>query len=467
MGGGGGAGVSGTVGQPPAADDGRSPAADDGPPPAADDPARTLLSRGYLRLLALSLALGVPIALASFFFVSLQHWLQHQVWQELPHALGLGHAPWWWPLPALTLAGLLLAPIVTRLPGAGGHVPVHGLGGAPVGPRALPGVVLAAVLTLPLGVPLGPEAPLMAVGSALALLGVRVLRRHPADAASATVVATAGSTAAISTILGGPVVAAIMVMEAAGLAGPRLAVLLLPCLAASGAGALVFTGFGRWTGLSIGALGLPEVPPDTLPDAGDFLWGLPAAVLIAVLVSVAHGLGERTQRWTSAHATAVRTVVCAVAAGICLTAYALLTGRSPEEAALSGQTTLGQLAQNPHGWAVPALVALVLCKALAWGISLGSLRGGPIFPAVLLGVATGLACAGLPGFGTAPAFALGISAAATVVTGQPLTSCVLAVLLLGRDAYNQMPLIVLAAVTALLVSRLRTSRRPKPAPAAA
>lgn len=121
-----------------------------------------------------------------------------------------------------------------------------------------------------------------------------------------------------------------------------------------------------------------------------------------MIVSVAHGLGERTHRWTSAHGTAVRTVVCAVAAGVCLTAYALLTGRSPEEAALSGQTTLGQLAENPHGWSVLALVALVLCKALAWGISLGSLRGGPIFPAVLLGVATGLACAGLPGLRTAP-----------------------------------------------------------------
>lgn len=438
-----------------------------GQSPAADDPARLLLSRGYLRLLPLSLGLGVPIALASFFFVGLQHWLQNLVWQELPHTLGLGRAPWWWPLPALTLAGLILAPIVTRLPGAGGHVPVHGLGGDPIGPRALPGVALAAVLTLPLGVTLGPEAPLMAVGSALALLGVRALRRHPVDPASAKVVATAGSTAAISTILGGPVVAAIMVVEAVGLSGPRLAVLLLPCLTASGAGALVFTGFGHWTGLSTGALALPTVPQDTLPDAGDFLWGLPAAALVAVLVSTAHQFGERTHRWTSARATAVRTSACAMAVGVCLTAYALLTGRSPEEAALSGQTTLGQMAEDPRGWSVLALVALVLCKALAWGISLGSLRGGPIFPAVLIGVATGLACAGLPGLGAAPAFALGITAAATVVTGQPLTSCVLAVLLLGRDAYNQMPLIVLAAVTALLVGRLRSRRRLECAPAEA
>ncbi|MGW4563921.1 chloride channel protein [Streptomyces sp. NPDC004561] len=433
-------------------------------PPTSDaaDPGRTLLGRDYLRVLLLSLWLGVPVSVACFFFVSFQRWLQDQVWEKLPHALGLGQAPWWWPLPALTLAGLILAPIVTRMPGGGGHIPVRGLGGKPVGPRALPGVVLAAVLTLPLGVTLGPEAPLMAVGSALALLGLHTLRRHTVDQPSTSVVATAGSTAAISTILGGPVVAAIMVVEATGLAGPRLAFLLLPCLAASGAGALVFTGFGHWTGLSIGALTLPTVPPDTKPDAGDFLWGLPAAVLIAAIVTAAHRLGERTNRWTSAKSTAVRTLLCAMAVGGCVTAYALLTGRSPAEAALSGQVTLGQLAQTPHAWSVLALVALVACKALAWGISLGSLRGGPIFPSILIGVATGVACSGLPGLGVTAGFALGVTAAATVVTGLPITSSVLAVLLLGHDAYDQMPLIVLSAVVALLTSRLLALRRPKP-----
>lgn len=134
---------------------------------------RILLSPGYLRLLLLCVLLGVPIALACFFFVGLQHELQHWVWSALPEAAGYDAPPWWWPLPALALAGLVLAPIVTRMPGGGGHLPVNGLGGAPVGPRALPGAVLAALATLPLGVVLGPEAPLMAVGSGLALLAVR------------------------------------------------------------------------------------------------------------------------------------------------------------------------------------------------------------------------------------------------------------------------------------------------------
>ncbi|MEV6121123.1 chloride channel protein [Streptomyces sp. NPDC052077] len=407
----------------------------------------------------LSVLLGIPVSLACFFFVGLQHQLQHWVWTSLPEAVGYRVPPWWWPLPTLLLAGLVLAPIVTRMPGAGGHLPVNGLGGTPVGPRELPGTVLAALATLPLGVVLGPEAPLMAVGSGLALLAVRRVAAD-ADARASAIVATAGSTAAISTILGGPLVAAVLLVEGAGLGGARLVALLLPCLLASGTGALVFTGFGQWTGLKIGALALHEVPPNVGPDAGDFLWGVPTAVLIAVLVTLARALGRRTVSYTR-HRTAVRTLLCAVAVGGCVTAYALITGRDPAEAALSGQATLAQIAAHPHAWSVGALVALVACKGLAWGIALGGLRGGPIFPAVLLGTATAMACSGLPGFGATPALGLGIAAAATAVTGLPLAGAVLAVLLIGGDAYEQMPLIVIASVVAFVVAQVmpRTVRR--------
>ncbi|MFD6419564.1 chloride channel protein [Streptomyces sp. NPDC060194] len=435
---------------------------------AADGPARhPVLSRHYVRVLLLSVLLGIPIALACYFFVGLQHWLQHEVWRSLPAALGYDEAPWWWPLPALALAGLILAPIVTRMPGHGGHLPVNGLGGAPIGPRELPSVVLAALLTLPLGVVLGPEAPLMAVGSGLALLAVRRMRGAQDPRASA-VVATAGSTAAISTILGGPLVAALLVVEAAGLGGAQLVALLLPCLAASAAGALVFTGFGEWTGLETGALTLPTLPPTATPDAGDFLWGLPLAALIAAALTLTRRFGRTTAAWTARGDTAVRTVACALAVGVALTAYALFTGRSPEEAALSGQETLAELAADPAAWSVAALVALLVCKGLAWGLCLGALRGGPIFPSLLLGAAAGIACAALPGLGTAPALALGLAAAATAVMGLPLCGAVLTVLLMGADAHDQMPLIVAAAVVAHLTTlalnrRLEAPKSPRPA----
>ncbi|MFI6287323.1 chloride channel protein [Streptomyces sp. NPDC051018] len=416
-----------------------------------------LRSRGYIKLLLLSALVGVPIAFACFLFVSLQHWIQHGVWEALPRTLGYDEPPWWWPLPALLLAGLLLAPVVTRVPGGGGHVPVKGLGGPPSGPRELPGVLFAALATLPLGVVLGPEAPLMALGSGLALLTVRSAKRaaHPQ---AALVFGTAGSTTAISTILGGPLVAAVMIVEAAGLAGPKLVVLLLPCLLASGVGGLVFTGFGQWTGFTIGALRLPVVPPNVSPDAGDFLWGVPLAVVIGVVVAAAHRLGYLSAEWTRRR-TALRTVVCAVAVGVLITAYALITGRSPAEAALSGQAALGALAAQPHAWSVASLVVLVLCKGLAWGICLGALRGGPIFPSVLLGAAMGVACSGLPGFGTTPALALGVATATAVVTRLPVTSAVLAFILMGEDATNQTPLIAVCAVVGFVTAQLLDRRR--------
>ncbi|TQK52827.1 H+/Cl- antiporter ClcA [Streptomyces sp. SLBN-118] len=430
---------------------------DQGPDPGPLTLREALFSPGYLRLLLVSVILGVPIALACFYFVSLQHELQHWVWESLPEAAGYDQPPWWWPLPALLLAGLLLAPVVTRVPGHGGHVPVHGFGGPTLGPKELPGVVFAALAGLPLGVVLGPEAPLMGVGSGLALLSVRAAKRE-ADPKAALVVGTAGSTTAISTILGGPLVAAVMVVEAAGLGGSQLVLLLLPCLLASGVGALVFTGFGQWTGLSTGGLTLPQVPPDTNPDAWDFLWGIPVAVLIAVIVTAGHRLGFLTEAWTK-RLTAVRTVACAMAVGICISAYALVTDRSPEEAALSGQTTLSSLAAQPHAWSIGTLAALVLFKGLAWGICLGSLRGGPIFPSLMLGAAIGIACSGLPGLGTAPGLALGMATATAVVTRLPLTSAVLSFLLLGTDAAHQMPLVIVCSVVGFIASQLLEGER--------
>lgn len=421
-----------------------------------------LLKKGYLGLLLISALVGIPVSLAAFGFVSLEHELQHWVWESLPDALGLDRAPWWWPLPALLLAGLLVVPVITWLPGRGGHIPVDGLGGPPILPKAVPGVVLAALACLPLGVVLGPEAPLMGLGSGLALLAVRSVWLA-AKPQLGPVLGAAGSAAAISTIFGSPLVAAVMIIEAAGLGGPQLTALILPCLLASGIGALVFTGFGHWTGLSIGALSLPSVPASGIPDAGDFLWGIPVAIVVATVCVTGRSLGGQVKGYVTGRpdrpaptvrATAVRTVLCAVAVGACICAYALLTGRSPEEAALSGQITLANLAADPASWPVGALLALVLCKALGWGIALGSLRGGPIFPALLIGAAVGVACSGLPGFGYTSGLAAGLAASGAAVTRLPVTSTVLASVLLGADSANAMPLLIVSSVTAFVVAEM-------------
>src|ERR1700722_5471854 len=225
------------------------------------DPQALLRSKSYLRLLVLAAVLGAPVSAAAYGFLQLVAYLQGEVFTHLPDGLGFHGAPPWWPLPVLTVAGLLVAPVIRFLPGRGGHSPADGFkpgGGAPT-PAQLPGVLLAALATLSLGAVLGPEAPVSALGGGLAVLAVR-LARHDMSAQATAVVAAAGSFAAISTLFGSPIAGAFLLMEAAGLGGPMLGVVLLPGLLASGIGALIFIGLDALTGLGTFSLSVPGLP---------------------------------------------------------------------------------------------------------------------------------------------------------------------------------------------------------------
>ena len=109
--------------------------------------------------------------MAAWGFLWLVDRLQTQLFTDLPGHLGFDTVPVWWPLPLLAISGLLTALAITRLPGHGGHSPADGFhaGGHPA-VRDVPGIALAALATLSLGVVLGPEAPLIALGGGLALI---------------------------------------------------------------------------------------------------------------------------------------------------------------------------------------------------------------------------------------------------------------------------------------------------------
>src|SRR6266700_2225037 len=169
------------------------------------DPLALLRSRSYVALLVLAAVIGVPVSAAAYFFLALVSKLQEWIFTDLPKGLGFHAEPLWWPVPPLLLAGLLVAVAIRYLPGKGGHSPADGFkaGAGPPSPIELPGILLAALATLSLGVVLGPEAPMIALGGGLGVLAVRLVRRD-APPRTATVVAAAGSFAAISTLLGSP-----------------------------------------------------------------------------------------------------------------------------------------------------------------------------------------------------------------------------------------------------------------------
>lgn len=224
--------------------------------PAEAEKLRELLrTPGYLKTLLFCGLISIPVSLAAFWFLAGLQELERLVWADLPRALGHDSPPWWWPLPLLLLSGVCVGQIVTRFPGAGGHVPASGLHPGGPGAAALPGVVLAAVFSLPLGATLGPEAPLIALGGGLAI-AFRHLTGTPETPMSTALLGAAGAAAAISAIFGNPLIAAVLLMEVAGVGGPQLFAVMLPALLSSGIGSLVFTGFGRWTGLETGSLTL-------------------------------------------------------------------------------------------------------------------------------------------------------------------------------------------------------------------
>ena len=92
-------------------------------------------------------------------------------------------------------------------------------------------------------------------------------------------------------------------------------------------------------------------------------------------------------------------------------------------------------------------------KGLAYALSLSGFRGGPVFPAMLLGTAAGLMAAQLPGFDITPAVAVGMGAAIVAILRLPLSAVVLATLLTAPNGgVGAGPVIIVAVVIAYLVT---------------
>lgn len=424
----------------------------DPPAQALTDPVVVVRSRAYLSALALAAVVGVPISAVAYGFLALVSKLQNLVFSDLPRHLLDGSVPAWWPVPWLVLCGLLTGLTIRFLPGNGGHSPAFGFvtgGGAPSG-RDLFGVVLAALTTLSFGAVLGPEAPLIAIGGGLGALAVHLVKKD-APPMALTIMASAGSFAAISTLLGSPVLGAFLIMEAAGIGGMVLTLVTLPGLLASGVGAVVFVGLDNWTGLGTFSLALPSVPVTDAPNVATMSWAVVAGVVCAALAWGIRWVGLNLRPIVHLNRVLV-TAALGLAIGLLAMGYQLASGNSFTQVLFSGQDALPGLVAHATEYSVGVLVLLVVCKALAYGLSLSAFRGGPVFPALFIGGALGIAASGLPGMSMAPAIGMGIGAMCAAMLRLPLTSALLAVLLLGADGLSVTPQIVVAVVVAFVIA---------------
>jgi H+/Cl- antiporter ClcA len=433
--------------------------------PTAEQVAATMGSRRYVALLLIVAVVGVVVSLVTWCFLQLIYEIQQELYTHLPHALGYEHGPpLWWPLPVLGIAGVLVALAITRLPGNGGHIPARGLatGGKPSTPAELPGIVLAGLIGTGFAIVLGPEGPLLALGPGVAMLAVMAVRRDTPPQVL-TIVAASGAFAALSFLFASPLIAAIIVIEATGLGGAKLPLVVLPGLLAAGIGSLLEIGMGSWTGLNVSHIRLDPVtlPPFGHPTAAQFGWSIALALAIGIVARLIMQGGLLTHRLAARRELVVLPVLGLIVAGLAI-AFHGATDKSVNEVLFDGQAGLpGLITQGPT-WALSALALLLVFKGLAYGVSMGGFRGGPTFPAVFLGAAAGIMAARLPGYALTPAVAVGLAAAVAAVLKLPLSAVVLGTLMTAHSGTGQEPLIIVGVAVAYLSAVVVSRALPDP-----
>ena len=132
----------------------------------------------------------------------------------------------------------------------------------------------------------------------------------------------------------------------------------------------------------------------------------------------------------------------------CLAELAEVLGGDSQDVLFSGQAGVPTIVAESSAGVV---VVILLAKAIAYGICLGcGFRGGPVFPAIFIGVA--LASIGVVALDTSPtlAVAVGTAAGMAAATRLLISSLVVAALLVGTGGVDAVPAAVLASAAAWL-----------------
>jgi H+/Cl- antiporter ClcA len=396
-------------------------------------------------VVAFAAAIGIPAALIAALFLALIHVLQQWLWDDLPDALGTSSPPWYLVigLPVVG-AGVVLA-ARKLLPGDGGHSPLVGLSSQPTPVAFGPGIALAATGTLAFGAVLGPEVTVISLGS---LIGVAVTYIVRVDRVEGAMLSSAGSFSAISALFGGPLVAAMLLVESGVGMGAALIPALLPGLVAAAVGYLVFVGFGHWGGLNAPGLAVPGLPEYHGTRLLDLLVGVTVGIAAALLIPAIHRLAVRVDHLPRGRlGMAVPLLLGGLAVGVLAQAADLL-GADSQEVLFSGQSSVPAVVASTSA---KVILIVLVAKALAYAVSLGcGFRGGAIFPAVFLGVA--MASLSVVWFDVSPTLAIAVGTAAGMAaqTGLLFSPILFASLLVGKAGTDAIPATVLATVATWL-----------------
>ena len=402
-------------------------------------PAHAPPTSALVKLTVAGAVIGIPAAFAAALFLAAAREIEHLLWHVLPGHYGHASPPWYLVLGLPAIGALIVLAARTWLPGDGGGRPLKGLSSEQTQLSHVPGIAIAALATLGFGAVLGPEAPVIALGSAA---GVAFTRLAKIPAQGRAVLSGAGSLfSAISALFGGPIVAGILLVEDGVGIGAALLPALVPGLVAAAVGYLIFLGLGSWGGLNAPGLIVPHLPAYTGLHVYDLLIALVIGLLVAPLLDAVKGLGARIERLRERLGMAVLLVGGGLVVGL-LALLARWLGANSQDVLFSGQASVGVLVGKSAG----VILVLLVTKSLAYGVSLGcGFRGGPIFPSIFLGVA--VASLAVAWFGTSPTLAIAVGASAGMASQTRLliAPLVLAALLVGTAGGGAAPAAAIAS----------------------
>ena len=327
------------------------------------------------------------------------------VWETIPGTWT--QTPAWYVIGVLLIAAVLVY-LVRRFVGDSGHSPIGGIKVSGLTPKEYLGAILAIFASLWGGVVLGPEVALVATGSVIGGIAAKSMRITESKV--------------VTKVVG------------VGALGGILALFVEPFMS--------------------GSMKLGSAP--TAIEVDQLGWAVLVALIATLAVTIARLLAALIARASQAGPH----LPILVGAALIIAAAALLmqawTGQSITYITTSGEDLITDLPTLTSASTVATIIAL---KTIAYAVSLGAgFRGGPFFPAMFVGAASGLLIAlVLDGGPSVPAaIVVGVIAAviATAPMKWPIAISLGVVLGFLMGTWTLVPAALVGAIVARAVPRL-------------
>lgn len=284
-------------------------------------------------------------------------------WITVPEELG--PAPWYVLLVLVSAA--IAVYVIRKYVGDTGHSPIGGIKVHPLTPRAYLAAILAIFASLVGGAVLGPEVALVSTG---AVIGGLVAKAFSVEDSKRVVSASA--------------------------AGAILALFVNPLLS--------------------GSLSLSDAPKSVEVD--QLLWAVAVALVAALLTALARFGAIQINQFTGSKPHLPALVATSVIIGLLAIALNMWTDLSYAYIATSSEELVTEL---PTLTSVSAVAGIVVMKTIAYSLSMGAgFRGGPFFPIMFIGAATGLLFALIIPSGPQVAAAVAVGLIASVIATAPM-----------------------------------------------